>query len=99
MHEANFDREFIKWFYEEPYPDIGSNRATVMGTPENTLAKDYWMRQAYKQGLHDMWADIIYTLRDFACATAGLPKESVSPEEIYDRVLDNLHYYVSGVLK
>jgi acyl dehydratase len=25
----NLDREFIKWFFEFPYPDLGSNRAMV----------------------------------------------------------------------
>ena len=48
----NLDREFIRWFYEEPYPAPGSNRARVFWftTDKNTDERDYWMRQAFKAG-------------------------------------------------
>jgi hypothetical protein len=49
----NIDREFIKWFYEEQYPEQGSNRRQCYGmtagtTNINTI--DYWMREAFKAG-------------------------------------------------
>ncbi len=49
----NIDREFIKWFYEENYPEQGSNRRQCYGmtagtTNINTI--DYWMREAFKAG-------------------------------------------------
>ena len=49
----NIDREFIKWFYEEQYPELGSNRRQCYGmtagtTNINTI--DYWMREAFKAG-------------------------------------------------
>ena len=49
----NIDREFIKWFYEEQYPEMGSNRRQCYGmtagtTNINTI--DYWMREAFKAG-------------------------------------------------
>jgi hypothetical protein len=49
----NIDREFIKWFYEEEYPELGSNRRQCYGmtagtTNINTI--DYWMREAFKAG-------------------------------------------------
>jgi hypothetical protein len=49
----NIDREFIKWFYEEHYPEQGSNRRQCYGmtagtTNINTI--DYWMREAFKAG-------------------------------------------------
>ena len=49
----NIDREFIKWFYETPYPEQGSNRRQCYGmtagtTNINTI--DYWMREAFKAG-------------------------------------------------
>jgi hypothetical protein len=49
----NIDREFVKWFYEEQYPEMGSNRRQCYGmtagtTNINTI--DYWMREAFKAG-------------------------------------------------
>jgi hypothetical protein len=49
----NIDREFIKWFYEEQYPEQGSNRRQCYGmtagtTNINTI--DYWMREAFRAG-------------------------------------------------
>ena len=49
----NTDREFIKWFYEEQYPEQGSNRRQVYGMTANTTninVIDYWMREAFKAG-------------------------------------------------
>ena len=49
----NIDREFIKWFYEEVYPEQGSNRRQVYGMAGNTTninVIDYWMREAFKAG-------------------------------------------------
>lgn len=49
----NIDREFIKWFYEEQYPEQGSNRRQVYGMTANTTninVIDYWMREAFRAG-------------------------------------------------
>jgi hypothetical protein len=49
----NIDREFIKWFYEEQYPELGSNRRQVFYTTAGTTnidVIDYWMREAFKAG-------------------------------------------------
>lgn len=49
----NTDREFIKWFYEEAYPEQGSNRRQVYGMTQGTdniNVIDYWMREAFKAG-------------------------------------------------
>jgi hypothetical protein len=49
----NIDREFIKWFYEEQYPDVGSNRRQCYGMTAGTTnidTIDYWMREAFKAG-------------------------------------------------
>ena len=49
----NIDREFIKWFYEEAYPEQGSNRRQVYSTTQhsqNINIIDYWMREAFKAG-------------------------------------------------
>ena len=49
----NIDREFVKWFYEEAYPEQGSNRRQVYGTTQNSQninIIDYWMREAFKAG-------------------------------------------------
>jgi len=93
----NLDREFIKWFYEEKYPELGSNRAQVymMGNPMNVDNRDYWMRQAFKQGAEAMWNDINGVLLDWACAVEGLDPEMVEPCEVYDRARENLHQYVN----
>ena len=49
----NTDREFIKWFYEDAYPEQGSNRRQVYSTTQNSQhinVIDYWMREAFKAG-------------------------------------------------
>ena len=49
----NIDREFIKWFYEEQYPELGSNRRQVFGMTHGTQdinVIDYWMREAFRAG-------------------------------------------------
>ena len=92
----NLDREFIKWFYEEPYPAQGSNRARVFWftTDKNTDERDYWMRQAYKAGAQAMGTETIGILGDWATACSGLDPELVTPDEVYDRAQLNLvHYY------
>jgi hypothetical protein len=93
----NLDREFIKWFYTETYPEMGSNRAQVymMGNPMNTDNRDYWMRQAFKQGAEAMWQDVNAALLDWACAVDGCDPEMVEPCEVYDRSRENLHQYVN----
>jgi len=99
----NFDREFIKWFYEEAYPDVGSNRSTVMDTPQPIPTavswKDYWMREAFKQGAKAMWKDIDYTLAHYACTVEGLEPEMLEPCEVFDRARESLHYYVNEQLR
>jgi hypothetical protein len=90
------DREFVRWFYEEPYPQLGSNRCGVMSAcdPLNTLERDYWMRQAFKAGAKTLATETTCVLGDWACAVSGLDPELVCPDEIYDRAQENLilHY-------
>lgn len=99
----NLDREFIKWFYEDQYPDVGSNRSTVMDHPQNIPTavswKDYWMREAFKQGAKAMWQDLDYTLATYACTVEGLDPYMLEPCEIFDRARENLHYYVNEQLR
>lgn len=99
----NLDREFIKWFYEESYPDINSNRSMVMDHPQSIPTavswKDYWMRQAFNQGAKAMWDDINYTLAHYACTVEGLEPEMLEPCEVYDRARESLHYYVNQQLE
>ena len=93
----NIDREFIKWFYEEDYPEQGSNRRQVYSMTGNTTninAIDYWMREAFKAGAKAVANDTLETLEDYACATAGLDAELISPDKVYDRAYSSLeHYY------
>lgn len=97
----NLDREFIRWFFEEHYPEMGSNRCQVYGygNPQNSDNRDYWMRQAYIAGAQTMWADINHTLLDYACAVEGLDPELLEPCEVYDRARQSLHYYVNQQLE
>jgi hypothetical protein len=95
------DREFIKWFFEQPYPELGSNRATVFGygNANNKENRDYWMQQAFNAGAKAMWNDINETLLDYACAVEGLDPEMLEPSEVYDRARENLHTYVNQQLE
>lgn len=101
--QFNLDREFIKWFYEQPYPELGSNRSRVAGDSlafmPDTNTRDYWMRQAFKAGAESMWQDINSVLADWACAVEGLDPEMLEPCEVYDRARENLHYYVNKQLQ
>jgi len=92
----NLDREFIKWFYEESYPQAGSNRAKVFSANlnKNVDERDYWMRQAFKQGAQTMANETLVILGDWATACSGLDPELICPDEVYDRAHLNLgHYY------
>ena len=94
----NLDREFIKWYYEENYPEMGSNRSQCHGSAfnfnPNVEMRDYWMRQAYKAGAQAMWQDIDYTLAQYACAVEGCDPEMLEPCEVFDRARENLHSYM-----
>jgi hypothetical protein len=96
--QFNLDREFIKWFYEEQYPELGSNRCQVQAMGDMPIAnidvRDYWMRQAFKAGAQSMWSDINYTLGEYACAVEGLDPELITPAEVFDRARENLHSYI-----
>jgi hypothetical protein len=93
----NISREFIRWFFEEQYPEMGSNRAQVYmtGNPGNKENRDYWMRQAFVAGANSLWQDLDYTLLQYATAVEGCEPELLEPCEVYDRARENLHYYVN----
>lgn len=98
--QFNLDREFIKWFYEEQYPELGSNRCQVQAMGSQRVdVRDYWMREAYKAGAQAMWTDINYTLGAYAASVEGLDPYLVEPCEIFDRARENLHYYVHKQLE
>lgn len=96
--EFNLDREFIKWFFEQPYPDVGSNRAAVHLVNEKGQ-RDYWMRQAFMAGARAMSQETTDILADYACAVEGLEPEMVEPCEVYDRARENLFVYYTSVLE
>jgi hypothetical protein len=93
--DFNINREFVRWFYEEQYPQINSNRAQVMkhSGELNTLERDYWMREAFKQGAKILATETTCVLGDWACAVAGLEAETLTPEQVYDRAQENLILY------
>lgn len=97
--QFNLDREFIRWYYEENYPEQGSNRSQCHGAAFNfnpdVQMRDYWMREAYKTGAQTMWDDINYTLAQYACAAEGLEPELLEPSEVFDLARENLHSYIT----
>lgn len=97
----NLQREFVNWFFEETYPEMGSNRAQVymFGNPGNKSNRDYWMQQAYEAGARAMWDEINLTLLQYATAVEGCDPEMLEPCEIFDRARENLHYYVNQQLR
>ena len=53
----NTDREFIKWFYEEEYPELGCNRRQVYAMTSADVSIDvidYWMRESFKAGANSV---------------------------------------------
>jgi hypothetical protein len=55
--KMNIDREFIKWFYEEEYPELGCNRRQVYAMTHADVSidvVDYWMREAFKAGANSV---------------------------------------------
>ncbi len=97
----NLDREFIRWFYEEPYPEVGSNRCQYQANNSaiNVDVRDYWMRLAYKAGARQMAQDLLDTLADYACACEGLEPEQMTPSEAFDRARENLFVYATATLE
>jgi hypothetical protein len=95
LFNFNLDREFVYWFYENEYPQLGSNRAAVMqhAEPLNVMERDYWMRQAYKAGAKVVATETICVLGAWAAGCAGLDPELVCPDEVYDRAQENLFLY------
>lgn len=96
--EFNLDREFIKWYYEEQYPEQGSNRSQVQAMGQVTVdTRDYWMRLAFKQGALAMANETRCILGDYAAACSGLDPELICPDEVFDRAEYNLKYYFEKV--
>jgi hypothetical protein len=91
----NLDREFIKWFYEEPYPDELNNRAGVMARIPmlSVEQRDYFMRAAFKQGAKSMAGETLCILGDWSAACAGLDPELVAPDEVFECAQENLDAY------
>lgn len=92
MKDFTLDREFVRWFYEDVYPQLGSNRANVMqfAEPLNVLERDYWMRCAFKAGAASVATETTCVLGDWAMAVEGLDPEMLVPSEVYDRAQENL---------
>lgn len=97
----NLDREFVRWFFEEQYPEQGSNRAQAYtyGNPHNKENRDYWMRQAYMAGARSVAQESTDVLADWACAVEGLDPEMLEPCEVYDRARESLFTYNTKILK
>jgi len=93
--QYNIDREFIKWFYEEPYPQDGSNRCTyILGTVNTSVeVLDNYMREAFKKGARSIANETRCILNDWACAVEGLDSELTTPSEVFDRAELNLDLY------
>lgn len=97
----NLQREFNDWFFDEQYPEMGSNRAQVYmyGNPGNKENRDYWMSQAFKAGAQSMWDEVNETLAQYACSVEGCEPEMVEPCEVYDRARESLHYHINQQLR
>jgi len=93
----NITREFNRWFFDEQYPEMGSNRAQVYmtGNPGNRENRDYWMRQAFVAGANSMLQEVDACFLDWACAVEGLDPELLTPAEVYDRARENLHSHIN----
>lgn len=100
-HTFNLKREFNQWFFDEQYPEMGSNRCQVYGygNPQNSSNRDYWMQQAFEAGAQAMWDEINYTLLQYACAVEGCDPEMLEPCEVFDCARENLHTYVNQQLE
>lgn len=100
-HTFNLKREFNQWFFEEHYPEPGSNRAEVFmyGNAGNKENRDYWMQQAFNKGAQAMWDEINFTLLQYATAVEGCDPELLEPSEVFDRARENLHYYINQQLE
>lgn len=97
----NLNREFNQWFFDEQYPEMGSNRAQVYGygNPANKDNRDYWMLAAFEAGARAMWSEIDYSLLQYACAVEGCDPEMVEPCEVFDRARESLHYHIHQQLR
>lgn len=94
--EYNLRRQFIKWFFEDAYPDVGSNRATTFLVNEKGQ-RDYWMEQGFNAGADAIMNETLAILGDWAAACEGLDPELITPAEIFDRAQENLQYYFERI--
>lgn len=97
----NLDREFIKWFFEHPYPDPGSNRAMVFsyGNVGNKENRDYWMRQGFMAGARAMAQETTDVMADWAMACENQEPEMLEPCEVFDRARENLWLHNTHILE
>lgn len=91
-NNIHLKREFVKWFFEQPYPREGMNRALSFHA-ETKEQRDYWMRQAYMAGALAMANETRCVLGDWAAAVEGLDPEMITPAEVFDRAETNLAAY------
>ena len=83
----DLDEAFSKWNddfigYETEYPNYATSHLKV----------------AFLAAARIVAQDTIDTLRDYATACAGLEKENITPEQIYDRAAKSLTVYYTQVL-
>jgi hypothetical protein len=96
-NDLHLKREFIRWFFEQPYPHDNKNRAMSFHA-ETKEQRDYWMQQAFKAGAQAMANETRCVLGDWAAACEGLDPEMVTPAEVFDRAEENLAHYFDRVL-
>lgn len=89
----DLEKSYEDWFCFEDYGSFGGSRAMYI----TESRPEPFVRAAYMEGANKMAADILDTLKDYACACAGLEQESMSPSEMYDRVHASLENYIKTV--
>lgn len=92
----NLDREFIKWFYEDEYPQFGSNRRAVFGrsAEQSIEVIDYWMREAYKAGAARAANETLCKLSEWS---AGILE--VDPYNAFECAGENLDFFYKDYIK
>lgn len=98
MNKVNFPQDaFQRWYWEDRY-GLVSSRGEWMCDASTEKFRHDMVRAAFLEGCRWMAQETLDTLGDYACAVEGLPKESVTPSQIYDRAHQNLHVYFTQVL-
>ena len=102
MKPIDLNDAFMEYFHEQEGYALRSERfsddAQMQDSDRRERLLVMWMEACFIAGARTMAQDTLDTLGDYATATSGLPQETMTPSERFDRVHQELMVYFAKVL-